>query len=147
MTLLICRTCPRYDTRATGDFGRRITAALTQIADNEPDTTVSIRNVQCLGGCPDDGVVAVDGPQKARVRFTGLDESDAKAVYAAAVAHDACADGAPEGWEIPTELADRISSVTLKRTLRSPDSDPAGLRPDSLPGRTAGRWVIEHRRR
>jgi predicted metal-binding protein len=147
MTLLICRTCPRYDTRATGDFGRRITAALTQIADNEPDTTVSIRNVQCLGGCPDDGVVAVDGPQKARVRFTGLDESDAKAVYAAAVAHDACATGAPEGWEIPAELADRISSITLKRTPRSPDSDPAGLRPDSLSGRTAGRWVIEHRRR
>ena len=147
MTLLICRTCPRYDTRATGNFGRRITAALTQIADNEPDTTVSIRNVQCLGGCPDDGVVAVDGPQKARVRFTGLDESDAKAVYAAAVAHDACADGAPEGWEIPAELADRISSVTLKRTPRAPDSNLAATRPNPLVRRPAGRWTLDPRRR
>ena len=147
MTLLICRTCPRYDTRATGNFGRRITAALTQIADNEPDTTVSIRNVQCLGGCPDDGVVAVDGPQKARVRFTGLDESDAKAVYAAAVAHDACATGAPEGWEIPAELADRISSVTLKRAAQSQAGESSAPRPHPPPARAAGRWVIEPHRR
>ncbi len=147
MTLLICRTCPRYDSRATGEFGRRLTAALAQVAENEPDKPVAIRNVQCLGGCPDDGVVAVDGPQKARVRFTGLDESDAKAVHAAAVTHDACATGAPEDWEIPAELADRISSVTRKRTPGTPTGAPAGLRPDSLPGRTAGRWVIEHRRR
>ena len=147
MTLLICRTCPRYDTRATGDFGRRITAALTQIADNEPDTTVSIRNVQCLGGCPDEGVVAVDAPGKARVRFTGLDESDAKAVYAAALAHDACATGAPEDWEIPAELADRISSVTLKRTPRSADSDLGAARPDPLRGRPTGRWTLAPRPR
>src|SRR3954453_21682430 len=101
MTLLICRTCPRYDPRATGEFGRRLTTALVQITEDEPDSSVAVRNVQCLGGCPDDGVVAVDGPGKTRVRFTGLDETDAKAVHAAAVAHDACATGAPEDWEIP----------------------------------------------
>jgi predicted metal-binding protein len=147
MTLLICRTCPRYDPRATGEFGRRLTAALAQVAENEPDNPIAIRNVQCLGGCPDDGVVAVDAPGKARVRFTGLDESDAKAVYAAALAHDACLTGAPEDWEIPAELADRISSVTLKRTPRAPDSNLAATRPNPLIGRASGRWVVDPHRR
>ena len=123
MTLLICRTCPRYDTRTSGDFGRRLTAAIAAIAAvaavAESDATVpAIRNVQCLGGCPDDGVVAVDAPQKARVRFTRIDESDVTALLAAAAAHDACLTGAPDDWEIPAELADRISSVTVKRTAQ-----------------------------
>ncbi|TFV89808.1 DUF1636 family protein [Blastococcus sp. CT_GayMR16] len=147
MTLLICRTCPRYDPRATGEFGRRLTAAIARVADNEPETTVAVRNVQCLGGCPDEGVVAVDGPQKARVRFTGLDESDAKAVFAAAVAHEACLTGAPEDWEIPAELADRISSVTLKRSAPSPAGHSRGPLPHPLPGQAARRWDLEPHRR
>jgi predicted metal-binding protein len=147
MTLLICRTCPRYDPRATGQFGRRLTAALAQIADNEPDNPVAVRNVQCLGGCPDDGVVAVDGPGKTRVRFTGLDETDAKAVHAAALAHDACTTGAPEDWEIPAELADRISSVTRKPTPGAPNGTPAATGPNPLVGRPAGRWTLDSHRR
>lgn len=47
MTLLICRTCPRYDRRSTGQFGRDLAAAITATG-----TDVPIRNVQCLGGCP-----------------------------------------------------------------------------------------------
>ncbi len=115
MTLLICRTCPRYDTAATGDFGRAIVAALTR-----SPSRVAIRNVQCLGGCPEDGVVAVDGPGKARVRFNRLDAADADALIKAAAAHDACATGAPGDWEIPAELADKISTVTLKRQAIGP---------------------------
>ncbi len=60
------------------DTSARLTAALVQVAENEPDHPIVIRNVQCLGGCPDEGVVAVDGPEKGRVRFTGLHETDAK---------------------------------------------------------------------
>lgn len=66
MTLLICRTCPRYDMRATGTFGAVMSAAVAA-------SGVAVRGVQCLGGCPEHGVVAVDGPGKTRVRFTGLD--------------------------------------------------------------------------
>ena len=121
MTLLICRTCPRYDPRASGDFSRRLAVALAQVSDNEPGVSVAVRGVQCLGGCPDDGVVAVDAPQKARVRFSGLDDVDAKAVFAAAVAHDASSTGAPDDWQVPGELADRLSSVTLKRTPQPAD--------------------------
>ena len=62
-----------------------------------------------------DGVAAVDGPGKARVRFSRLDAGHAAAVIAAAAAHDACASGTPGDWQVPAELADRISSVTPKR--------------------------------
>jgi predicted metal-binding protein len=118
VTLLICRTCPRYDARATGDFGRALTAAIAAAGAG-----VAVRNVQCLGGCPDHGVVAVDGPGKARVRFTGLDAGHAGAVLAAAAAHDSCPSGAPEDWEVPPELAERISSVTRKRPPVRPRHD------------------------
>ena len=114
MTLLICRTCPRYDA-ATGDFGRAIIAVL---AHDHPG--LAIRNVQCLGGCPEDGVAALDGPGKARVRFNGLDVADADALVQAAAAHDACATGAPGDWEVPNELADKISTTTFKRQPESP---------------------------
>ncbi|MEN3266174.1 DUF1636 family protein [Pseudonocardia sp.] len=117
MTLLICRTCPRYDSRTTGDFGRVLAAA---IADHPAGAAVAVRNVQCLGGCPDHGVVAVDGPGKARVRFTGLDAGHARVVIAAAEAHAACASGVPGDWEVPAELADRVSSVTPKRRPCTP---------------------------
>jgi predicted metal-binding protein len=110
--LLVCRTCPRYDVRASGDFGRALVAAI--VADRDA-AGVSVRNVQCLGGCPDHGVAALDGPGKVRVRFSGLDPDDAGALLAAAAAHGACESGAPEEWDVPAELVDRISSVTHKR--------------------------------
>lgn len=110
MTLLICRTCPRYDRRATGQFARDLTAAIR--ADGRD---IAIRNVQCLGGCPDDSVVAVDGPGMTRVRFTGITSDDVPAIITATLAHQASSTGNPVDWLIPAELADRISSVTVKR--------------------------------
>jgi predicted metal-binding protein len=110
MTLLICRTCPRYDRRATGQFARDLTAAIR--ADGRD---VRTRNVQCLGGCPDDCVVAVDGPGMTRVRFTGVTSDDASAIINAALAHQASGTGNPGDWLIPAELTSRISSVTTKR--------------------------------
>ncbi|MCI2422326.1 DUF1636 domain-containing protein [Saccharopolyspora sp. K220] len=112
MPLLICRTCPRYDPHTSGEFGHRLNAAITA---NANEVTVHVRKVACLGGCPDHGVVAVDGPGKARVRFSGLTEHDAEAIIRAATAHDTCATGIPQDWEVPDELAGRISSITLKR--------------------------------
>jgi len=108
VTLLICRTCPRYDMRATGTFGAVMSAAVAA-------SGVAVRGVQCLGGCPEHGVVAVDGPGKTRVRFTGLDVGDADAVVRAARAHDASASGSPGDWVVPVELMERISAVTYKR--------------------------------
>jgi predicted metal-binding protein len=115
MTLLICRTCPRYDRRATGQFARDLTAAIR--ADGRDIPT---RNVQCLGGCPDHSVIAVDGPGMTRVRFTAVTADDAPAIINATLAHQASSTGNPGDWLIPAELADRISSVTVKRQDTAP---------------------------
>jgi predicted metal-binding protein len=118
MTLLICRTCPRYDRRATGQFSRDLTAAIR--ADGRDIPT---RNVQCLGGCPDDNVIAVDGPGKTRVRFTAITSDDAPAIINAALAHHASSTGNPGDWLIPAELTNRISAVTAKRQPGTPSDD------------------------
>jgi predicted metal-binding protein len=121
MTLLICRTCPRYDRRATGQFARDLTAAI-----RAGGRDVHIRNVQCLGGCPDHSVVAVDGPGLTRVRFTGVTSDDAPAIINAALAHQASGTGDPGDWLIPVELTSRISSITTKR---QPAEGSGGGRP------------------
>ena len=108
MSLLICRTCPRYDVPRSGRFSHDLTAAV--------QAHVPVRHVQCLGGCPDHGVAAVDAPGKARVRFTGLDAGHADALIVAARSHEASDSGEPGDWTIPEELTDRLSAVTLKRT-------------------------------
>ena len=110
LTLLICRTCPRYDRRTTGQFAQDLTAAIR--ADGRDIPTC---NVQCLGGCPDDSIVAVDGPGMTRVRFTGITSDDATAIINATLAHQASDTGNPGDWLIPSELTSRISSVTAKR--------------------------------
>ncbi|GMA19169.1 DUF1636 family protein [Arsenicicoccus piscis] len=110
MTLLVCSTCPRYDRHRSGHFGRALRRA---IAEDPRD--VPVRSVACLGGCPDHGVVALDGPGMARVRFTRLEPVDARAVITAAQAHAASPTGDPQAWPVPPEIADRLSSVTTKR--------------------------------
>jgi predicted metal-binding protein len=115
MTLLICRTCPRYNTRSTGQFSRDLTDAIA--ADGRG---ITIRKVQCLGGCPDDGVAAVDGPGMTRVRFTSLTSHDAAAIITATLAHQTSTTGDLADWEIPPELTTRISSVTSKRQPANP---------------------------
>jgi|tagenome__1003787_1003787.scaffolds.fasta_scaffold20567461_2 predicted metal-binding protein len=125
MTLLICRTCPRYDVPANGEFRRALDAQIVRNSAADPNL---IRHVQCLTGCPDDGVAALDGPGKARVRFTGLTGDHAAALVKAAHAHDASSTGAPEDWEIPVELVDHISTITFKR---APVSAAPSARPQT----------------
>ncbi|MCR3722012.1 MULTISPECIES: DUF1636 family protein [Prauserella salsuginis group] len=115
MTLLVCRTCPRYAPQHSGEFAQSLTAALTTAPAVDK---IDVRKVHCLGGCPNHGVVAIDGPGKARIRFAGLTAHDVQAIIEAALGHDACLTGAPEDWHVPESLADRISSITLKRAPR-----------------------------
>ena len=84
-----------------------------------------MRHVQCLGGCPEDGVAAVDGPGKTRVRFNGLHAGHADALIRAARAHAASPTGAPDEWDIPAELADHVSSITFKRGPVAPSPAPS----------------------
>lgn len=110
MALLICATCPRYDTRRSGRFSRDLRAAI-----DDDGRDVTIKGVQCLGGCPADGVVALDGPGMSRVRFTDLDAADAATIIEAANAHAASGSGDLCDWAMPAALAGRLSSVTAKR--------------------------------
>jgi predicted metal-binding protein len=138
MTLLICRTCPRYDRRATGQFARDLTAAIR--ADGRDIPT---RNVQCLGGCPDDSVIAVDGPGMTRVRFTAVTSDDAPAIINATLAHQASSTGDPGDWLIPAELTSRISSVTVKRQPSDADgaSDRSQLPRQAPPAYRGRPWA------
>lgn len=110
MPLLVCRTCPR-DRPDTGSFG---TALDPLLSGSGP---VRVRHVPCLGGCPNAGNVAVDGPGKPRVRFSAVSGDDAPALLAAAAAYDASETGLPdEGWEVPASLRARLTAVTPKRS-------------------------------
>ena len=118
MALLVCRTCPRYDRRRTGEFGRRLTSAITALV-RSGSSDVAVRGVLCLGGCPRNGVAAIDGPGKARVRFSNLTEDDAADLLAAAAAHARCASGEPAELDLSDPLRRRISSVTVKRLAQT----------------------------
>ena len=135
MALLVCRTCPRYHRRRSGEFGRRLTSALTALVRNG-SSDVAVRGVLCLGGCPRNGVAAVDGPGKARVRFANLTEDDAADLLAAAAAHERCASGEPSELDISDRLRSRISSVTVKRGVQ-PGAADASPRPPLTGGHPA----------
>ena len=106
MPLLICRTCPRYDVDS-GSFGAALDGALA-------GAEVRVRHVPCLGGCPNAGNVAVDGPGKPRVRFSRIGVDDAADLLDAARRYDASPSGAPGDWEVPAGLAARVTAVSPK---------------------------------
>ena len=110
MPLLICRTCPR-DQPDSGAFGPQLDDAL---AASGTEDGVRRRHVTCVGGCLTPGNVALDSLGKARVRFSGLDASDAQALLQAARAYEASDTGNPTEWDVPPDLADRLTSVSLK---------------------------------
>jgi predicted metal-binding protein len=41
------------------------------------DRTPRVRHVECVGGCPTPGNVALDSLGKARVRFSAIEKTDA----------------------------------------------------------------------
>ncbi|WP_214366724.1 DUF1636 family protein [Pseudonocardia sp. H11422] len=120
MTLLICRTCPRYESRSSGTFSAGLRRAIAESAAAGAQT----RTVFCLGGCPDSGNVALDAPGKARVRISGLTPDDAPSVLEASAAHQASATGLPGEWPVPESLAGRITSVSPKRDARVGPANP-----------------------
>ena len=120
MTVLVCTTCPRYDMAARGTFVDRFVAAYERVGA-DADTAPTLRRVNCLGGCPRAGVAAVDGPQKARVRFTGLADANDDVVADLArfaEAHESSVTGEPAEVEVPGPLSPHLSSVTRKRAPR-----------------------------
>lgn len=122
MALLICQTCPRYEPDA-GSFGPQLDQALAT-ATAETGLTPRVRHVQCVGGCPTPGNVALDGLGKARVRISSIDVTDAAALLEAEAAYNTSATGNPGEWAVPGSLAARITAVSLKTSY-----DPESARP------------------
>ena len=112
MPLLVCRTCPRYESDS-GSFGNELDPALAHARSRG----VRVRHVPCVGGCPHAGNVALDGPGKPRVRFSALTIDDADDLLVAAAAYDASATGTPGDWDVPAPLKDRLTAVSPKRVV------------------------------
>ena len=130
MTLLICRTCPRYDCPSTGRFGRELAAAVTDAALRlRPQRPVPGRLPRRRRRC------RRRTPGLTRVRFTGLTSDDAPAIIKAALAHQASATGDPGDWAVPEELTGRISSITTKRKPVGPSGPPRPATSPPRPGR------------
>lgn len=106
MTLLVCRTCPRYQSD-TGSFLQNAEHALAA-------SGIDYRVVQCVGGCNHPGNIALDAPGKARVRISGLTSEHFDAILTATTAHHRSATGIPDEWQLPDELAGHITAVTPK---------------------------------
>ena len=92
----------------SGSFGAALDGALA-------GADVRVRHVPCLGGCPNAGNVAVDGPGKPRVRFSRIGVDDAEDLLDAARRYDASPSGSPGDWEVPAGLAARVTAVSPKR--------------------------------
>ncbi|WP_277454093.1 hypothetical protein [Janibacter sp. DB-40] len=117
MTVLVCTTCPRYDAVTGGSFVGRFTAACERVGA-DGGSAPTLRRVQCLGGCPRAGVVAIDGSQKARIRFTGLisvNDDIVAELCRFAAAHEHSATGHPNEVGVPVRLTPHLSSITCKR--------------------------------
>ena len=67
MPLLVCRTCPRYESDS-GSSGDRLDPAL---ATAGPARKVRVRHVPCVGGCPQSGNVALDAGELDRAAEVG----------------------------------------------------------------------------
>lgn len=109
-TLAICRTCPR-DTAQSGAFGVELKARIRDSLDNKK---ISILMVQCLGSCRSPCAVALDGPGKARIRFSSLTVEDAGALVQAALRYEQSDAANPSPQTLPVALQARISAIAPK---------------------------------
>ena len=128
MTLLICRTCPRYDDPANGEFRR---------ASRRPDRPEPRRGPPSSSATSNASAAA---PMTASPPWTGparpasgspdcTPTTPTRSSKPPTPTH-ACPTGAPEDWDIPAELVDHISTITYKPTPLSPaPSNPSGTTP------------------
>jgi predicted metal-binding protein len=112
-SLSICRTCPRDDP-ASGNFGHALYARL--------ETRLKARGiglllVNCLGSCKRPGAIALDSPDKARVRFSGLAIEDADPIVSAIDAYVICSKVVPAIQAASPSLVSRISAISPKISL------------------------------
>jgi predicted metal-binding protein len=70
--------------------------------------------VTCLGSCKEPGAIALDSPQKDRLRFSRLDAGDIAPVVAAVDVYRATSTGHIDLDNLPLSLRARLNAVSPK---------------------------------
>lgn len=108
--VFVCTTCHRYDPVPAGETtpGQRLALAMRRHA-MQSGSTVAVRTVECLNGCPRPCTAALRMPGKMIIRFAELTADDAPALLEAAARYAASADGNVPADALPELLRDKVS--------------------------------------
>lgn len=108
--VFVCMTCDRYDPAPAGQAtpGQRLAQAMKQHAAR-CGSTVAIRTVECLNGCPHPCAAALRTPGKMVIRFSGLTTEDAPALLDAAALYAESFDGDVPSQGLPASLRGKVS--------------------------------------
>jgi predicted metal-binding protein len=109
-SLSICRTCPR-DQSESGLPGDELLARLRPFAEREG---IQLLRVACLGACRQPCSVALDAPEKPRLRFSGLRAQDSAAIEELMRRYRLSAEGLPDATTIPASLRAALTAVSPK---------------------------------
>lgn len=114
--VFVCTTCDRYDPVPAGQAtpGQRLAHAMKQHAAR-CGSTVAVRTVECLNGCPHPCTAALRTPGKMVIRFSGLTTEDAPALLDAATLYAECPGGNVAAEVLPPSLRAKVSDrVSIK---------------------------------
>ena len=116
--VFVCTTCNRYDPAPAGQAtpGQRLASAMKQHAAR-CGSTVAVRTVECLNGCPHPCTAALRMPGKMVIRFSELTAEDAPALIEAASRYAETPDGDIPSDALPASLLSKVSDrVSVRAT-------------------------------
>lgn len=108
--VFVCTTCNRYAPAPAGQAtpGQRLAFAMKQHAARS-GSTVAVRTVECLNGCPHPCTAALRMPGKMVIRFAELTTEDAPALLEAASRYAESPDGDVPAEALPASLRGKVS--------------------------------------
>ena len=112
-SIAICRTCPR-DTPLSGSFGTELRDAVwAELQDHG----IEVLMVHCLGNCRVPCSVALDSPQKFRLRFSGIGIQDARDLIDTAIGYARSNHGIADDGAFVSALKSKISAISPKPSV------------------------------
>lgn len=108
--VFVCTTCNRYAPAPAGQAtpGQHLAQAMKRHAA-QCGSTIAVRTVECLNGCPHPCMAALRTPGKCVIRFSELTVEDAPALLEAAALYAASPDGDMAPETLPASLRGRVS--------------------------------------
>ncbi len=115
--VFVCTTCNRYAPAPAGQAtpGQGLAHAMKQHAAR-CGSTVAVRTVECLNGCPHPCAAALRTPGKVVIRFSDLAKEDAPALLDAAALYAESPDGDLPPEALPVSLRGKVSDRVSVRT-------------------------------